>query len=90
MLAFVITAGFVAIGALTMTTLADSYYCAFASYGRLRREAAFCGNQRVVTISFEKERRTTRAPATVTPISAAVSRRAVQQAAEYPQLQVAA
>ncbi len=89
MLAFVITAGFVAIGAFTMTTLADSYYRAFASYGRLRREAAFCGDQRVVTISFEKKR-ITRAPATVTSITAASARRAARQAAACPPLLAAA
>ncbi len=89
MLAFVITAGFVAIGALAMTTLADSYYRAFTSYGRLRREAAFCGDQRVATISFQKER-ITRAPATVMPIAEASSRRAARQVALCPQLQVAA
>ncbi len=89
MLTLVITAGFIAIGALAMATLADSYYRAFASYSRLRREAAFCGDQRAVTIIFEEER-TKWAPATVTPIAVAFSRRAARQVAVCPQFLAAA
>ena len=54
MLAIIFTAALFAVSLLVAGTLADSYYRAFTSYGRLSREAAACGDRRDVRVSFGK------------------------------------
>ncbi len=89
MLAFVFTAGFVAITLLAAATLADSYYRAFKSYGRIRRSNAALRNTRCVTVHFENASGRSE-PATVTCIGSAMAVRQALPVVSRPQLRVAA